>query len=287
MTEKPEFRPEDYAGRIPSPLNSGEKSAFETNPFSDVKSESGPFNAVEDTAVANLRVESSPPRTRQHRREKGVSITGFVLSIAGFVTCGATSLVGVVFSIVGLQSEPRGLAAAGFILNLLGIVMLVSSVALFGGMASMINRLGPQNWQYQMALSDTSNSMGQASSLIGDQWEKSGEVPDVDEGSDIAASVQDGWSTPLRYQTDGSSFTLISDGPDRTFDTADDIVFGPFLSVEEAHQIGYYETPFFAAPAAPAQPAAETDENEAEDGSLPSTGEEATPSIEEILDKFE
>lgn len=35
----------------------------------------------------------------------------------------------------------------------------------------------------------------------------------------------DAWQTPLRYTTTGDSFTLHAAGPDRRFDTADDLFF--------------------------------------------------------------
>ena len=34
----------------------------------------------------------------------------------------------------------------------------------------------------------------------------------------------DGWGTPFRYRTDGTNAVVESAGPDRTFDTADDLL---------------------------------------------------------------
>ena len=37
--------------------------------------------------------------------------------------------------------------------------------------------------------------------------------------------VHDRWNNPLKYETDGTAFLLVSAGPDREFGTLDDIIF--------------------------------------------------------------
>jgi hypothetical protein len=37
--------------------------------------------------------------------------------------------------------------------------------------------------------------------------------------------IHDRWKNPLKYETDGTTFLLVSAGPDRLFGTSDDIIF--------------------------------------------------------------
>jgi hypothetical protein len=37
--------------------------------------------------------------------------------------------------------------------------------------------------------------------------------------------IHDRWNNPLKYETDGTTFLLVSAGPDRQFGTSDDIIF--------------------------------------------------------------
>ena len=47
----------------------------------------------------------------------------------------------------------------------------------------------------------------------------------LEDASEFDESCQfaDVWGTPLRYKSDGKTFLVVSAGPDRTFDTEDDV----------------------------------------------------------------
>ena len=47
-------------------------------------------------------------------------------------------------------------------------------------------------------------------------------------------SETDTFGNELRYETDGSSFSIRAAGEDQSFDTEDDIVVGPFSEAQEA-----------------------------------------------------
>ena len=72
---------------------------------------------------------------------------------------------------------------------------------------------------------------------IGHEWEKTGQLPDDAEGKSKLKGVTDGYLQPIVYESDGTSFTLRSRGPDGILMTDDDITAGPFSSSEEATSI--------------------------------------------------
>ena len=91
-----------------------------------------------------------PPQGRQwqeplpqREQTNGMGIAGFVLSAMASLGCGVAYvsgplwLLGLVFSIIGLNRKPRGLAIAGLIISLvgivIGIVILLLGVALTTG----------------------------------------------------------------------------------------------------------------------------------------------------------
>lgn len=58
-------------------------------------------------------------------KENGLGIAGFIVSAIGIITCGVPSIFGVILSAIGLGKEPKGMAIAGLILGLIGLVELV------------------------------------------------------------------------------------------------------------------------------------------------------------------
>lgn len=70
----------------------------------------------------------------------GFSIAGFVLSIISILSCGTTSVLGLVFSIIGLvnvkkyNNNGKGLAIAGIVISSIGLLMLIvlTLIGIFG-----------------------------------------------------------------------------------------------------------------------------------------------------------
>ena len=70
--------------------------------------------------------------------EKSLSIAGFVCSLCGFITCGITSVIGLILSIVGLaKNNKNGFAIAGIILS--SIPLLYFSCAVWIEIMGNIN----------------------------------------------------------------------------------------------------------------------------------------------------
>ena len=55
----------------------------------------------------------------------GLGTAGFVTSLLGFLTCGILSPIGLFMSFIAIWFRPRGMAAAGLLLGLLGTLLLV------------------------------------------------------------------------------------------------------------------------------------------------------------------
>ena len=63
------------------------------------------------------------------KKTNGLAVAGFVCSLCGFITCGVTSIIGLILSIVGLSANRKdgkysGLAVAGLIISLLFLLLM-------------------------------------------------------------------------------------------------------------------------------------------------------------------
>jgi hypothetical protein len=64
-------------------------------------------------------------KTSYDHKKNGFAIAGFVLSILGWLVLWPLVIVGVIFSIIGLNSEKKGLAMAGLIIGVVGLVIIL------------------------------------------------------------------------------------------------------------------------------------------------------------------
>ena len=79
--------------------------------------------------------------TNTQAKKSGLSTAGFVCSLCGFLTCGITSIIGLILSIIGLSNSKKegrsdGLAIAGIIISLLPLVFGILILALGGSSSS-------------------------------------------------------------------------------------------------------------------------------------------------------
>ncbi|MBD5225122.1 MAG: EscU/YscU/HrcU family type III secretion system export apparatus switch protein [Bacteroidales bacterium] len=83
---------------------------------------------------------SQYPQRRQE--SNGIGTAGFVLALVSFFgfwlpyVGGLTWLLGLIFSIIGVNRPPRGLAIAGLVISLVGFVFAVLAVLFFGVLAA-------------------------------------------------------------------------------------------------------------------------------------------------------
>jgi hypothetical protein len=151
----------------------------------------------------------------------GLGIAGFIVSLVGIFTCGLLAPVGLILSAVGMRKEPRGLAVAGLVMGILGLLEAAAVVVFFVLAVQSASRgiaaLGPHF--------TTITAIPAAGMRIKMYSDKHGAAlpADVDGNTEIAA-MRDGWGHPLRYhQVNATEFEIRSGGPDGLFDTADDL----------------------------------------------------------------
>lgn len=62
-------------------------------------------------------------------KKNGWAIAGFISVLAGWFLAWPLVIVGVIFSAMGLKSQQRGLAIAGFVLGIIGLVIVLAAGA--------------------------------------------------------------------------------------------------------------------------------------------------------------
>jgi hypothetical protein len=166
------------------------------------------------------------------RESNGIGIAGFIFALLGIVTIGLLSPIAVVLSLIGLGRAPRGWAAFGLILGLLGclvwvvggIALVIAAVATAGfvgaGSVAMLAMFEPEQVEITGDMARTAIALR----LHVEQHEA---LPDTLDDLGLRPATRiDPWGTPYRYtvEVDGDpGFDLVSFGPDATPDTDDDI----------------------------------------------------------------
>jgi hypothetical protein len=151
-----------------------------------------------------------------------LGLAGFIVSLVGVVlTCGALCPIGLILSAIGLRRpQQRGYAVAGVIIGIVGTAELVI-VAIVGfhtvttcvGIGKAVARdLGT------LATGDEATQAIEAYRQAHD-----GELPDSEEGQALVSKYKDEWGTTLRYTRADDDYEVMSAGPDRRFETEDDI----------------------------------------------------------------
>lgn len=162
----------------------------------------------------------------------GLGLASFIVSLVGVLFCGGLLCpIGVIMAMVALSKPPKGFAIAGLVIGLIGslwilgviaILILASlgvavglGAALFGGLFGIPF--------FEIAM-DANTIKTQAVSYLDDN----GTFPDSLDALTFskAETTEDPWGETYRYEigADQRSATLTSSGPDKAFDTSDDIV---------------------------------------------------------------
>ena len=79
-------------------------------------------NSFANQPSFNQPTPSGQPHRQQGQPTNGIGLTGFIFSLVGLFLCGIPSVIGLVISAFGLRKEPRGLAIAGVIIGLIGMI---------------------------------------------------------------------------------------------------------------------------------------------------------------------
>ena len=160
--------------------------------------------------------------------ENGMAIAGFVLSIVGLLSCCLTSPIGLILSIIGMKkTDQQGLAIAGLVLGILGTLGLIAIVAyivivmvFLGGVAFWATEaIGTASERAR-----TNQAMDVARSTIESNVSRTRSLPSDSSGTSMVVRHRDAWNRSLRYERLGNNrYQIISSGPDKQFDTRDDI----------------------------------------------------------------
>lgn len=145
-------------------------------------------------------------------------IAGFVLSVLGLLTCGTTSILGFIFSFIGLFKEPKGLAIAGLVLGLPGLVF-------FGliGVGMVMGFLGIG----ALAVSATQILAVQASlNEVHDEVHRQltqNSQATIEDLRMATSEIYDPWGNTIRLVEEENRYVLRCLGPDEEPKTDDDV----------------------------------------------------------------
>ena len=167
-----------------------------------------------------------PPVVRK-RKSNWWGLGGFLLSMAGLITCGFFSPIALFVSLIGLCRKPRETALAGTIISLAG--MAVAASLIYGAISNQLHRqqVARQHARaiFQAQQIDQGNDLLESAAfeLEGFRAEHEGTLPAAIDGNMLVIKYQDPWGQELRYEPGTNQATIRSAGVDARFDTADDL----------------------------------------------------------------
>ncbi len=152
-----------------------------------------------------------------------MGLAGFILSLVGLALCGLISPIALIFSILGLRKEPKGLAVAGTVISAVGCLTGVA----FGLGALMVLEGVDEDWltieSDAARIERSEDAVEEAADLIEQEREELGRLPSAGDGNLLISAVTDGWERSLMYVVEGGAYEVISAGPDAEFFNEDDI----------------------------------------------------------------
>ncbi len=165
-----------------------------------------------------------PPATPP---SNGLGVAGFVCSLLGILTtCGLLSPIGLIFSLIALRKEPRGLAIAGTIIGAFGSIGFIIFFLIFGFMLMGLLAVAGAGVALTLPNIQTAGNMLEMHNQIDQYHSTLGSLPEsVDTITTLKPDLKlDAWNNPIRYEITGTnSYELQSAGPDGKWNTADDI----------------------------------------------------------------
>lgn len=155
----------------------------------------------------------------------GFAVAGFILALSGLFCCGAVLCpIGVVFSLIGLRKQPRGLAIAGLVIGALGTIWGIVQLVVFG-VAGIVSCGGIVCGGIAPHVV-TGARIEMLAREVRDFQRDNARLPaSFDELPHVRKSeLKDGWNHLMHLMVeDDGTFTIVSDGPDGQSETGDDI----------------------------------------------------------------
>ncbi len=189
-----------------------------------------PFNqpaSANPNAVGPIYIgfePSQPPK----RKFNWWGFNGMWISVASLMTAGFLSPVPLLISLVGLRRPGKKMALTGTLISLAGVVLATSLVA--GVIASARHHQHAcLAARHQAALRQEIKQTQSLLSLAREELvvyrdENQGELPNDIDANILVIKHIDPWGESLRYDAEINHGVVRSAGPDRKFDSSDDVV---------------------------------------------------------------
>ena len=146
-----------------------------------------------------------------------MGLVGFILAVVGVFSGGCLSIIGLVFSLIGLGKEPRGFAIAGVVISLVSLLGWVIFIAIFGiaGIAAIIG--------LSALASETSSDFDMIVERLEQRHAEVGAYPDALDDLGLPSDVLTNQAgEPYQYTPLVTGFELRDAGPDGSLNTSDD-----------------------------------------------------------------
>ncbi len=167
---------------------------------------------------------TTPPRRREFN---WWAFFGFPFSLFSLLTAGVLSPFALMMNLIALRKRPRRLATAGTIVSLIGTGILATIVV---GTSMMAAHRHHEQEMAQISRANKKNAAKTASVLneVSGEFEMyrdkhDGVLPDAIDANMVALSYKDAWGHELRFDSERDHAILRSPGPDKKFNTQDDI----------------------------------------------------------------
>lgn len=166
-----------------------------------------------------------PPVPR--RRWNWWGFFGFGLSLFSFLTVGLLSPLAFLVNWIGLRREPKGLAKTGMVLSILGMI-LAAGVITLGVTSHQRAQAHREARVLRVKNQELSRVTGQTLQFAQAEFAQyremnAGNLPQWIDANMVAIKHKDAWGESLRFDVEKEGALLRSAGPDREFDTGDDL----------------------------------------------------------------
>jgi hypothetical protein len=184
---------------------------------------------------------SSPqaPQYYQSPQENTLGLVGFIASLVGLFFCVAAP-IGLILSLMGLRQQPKGFAIAGAIIGGITTLFYLAIVAMYGAVIAACIGIGAA----AQPMIQTMGKLGEARQAIENARSPDGSYPGQAEGDALIAGKTDYWQMPLRYEPTADGYVVRSAGPDKQFNTTDDLTMDDFGSSQGMPDLEDSQIPF-------------------------------------------
>jgi hypothetical protein len=166
------------------------------------------------------------------RESNGLGVAGFFIALIGlFIPTGIVALLGLLISLAALGRPPRGFAAMGVVIGLVGTVLwlAITGLVVVGGLAAgvvAVLAVAAMFIMTQPEIIEVTSDMFNVTIAAVEYEEKHGDFPDEIGALGLGVTtLTDPWGNPYRYRLadQDPGFDVISNGADGIAGTDDDL----------------------------------------------------------------